>query len=237
MFWPSSDLYNGNPYTGKDCITIEIDPGWFGQTLGGIHNNGRTITCIVLANYSQYFQFSCTHDDVIKWRHFRHYWSVVRGLHRSPVIFPSQRPVTRPLWGIFAWINGGANNQDVGDLRSHCAHYNVIVMNTSDEIFITINKWFYLKVHTFMLCIGFFNDKKWHFIILFVKIQNDHHACLYQALYFRFLYTKFGPFLFLSLGVQQSRVYHRVDVMVWFVRVDDISHLSQVYNSILSCAQ
>ena len=36
-----------------------------------------------------------THDDVIKWEHFPRYWPFVRGIHRSPVYSPSQRPVTR----------------------------------------------------------------------------------------------------------------------------------------------
>ena len=27
----------------------------------------------------------CWHDDVIKWKHFPHYWPFVRGIHRSPV--------------------------------------------------------------------------------------------------------------------------------------------------------
>ena len=35
------------------------------------------------------------HDDVIKWKHFPRYWPFVRGIHRSPGEFPSQRPVTR----------------------------------------------------------------------------------------------------------------------------------------------
>ena len=29
---------------------------------------------------------------------------------------------------ICAWINGWANNPEAGDLRSHCAHYDVIIM-------------------------------------------------------------------------------------------------------------
>ena len=57
--------------------------------------------------------------------------------------------VTGPLWGestshptckgqwrstlkfslICAWTNGLANNQDAGDLRCHCAHYDITVMN------------------------------------------------------------------------------------------------------------
>ena len=29
-----------------------------------------------------------THYDVIKWKHFPHYWLLVRGIHRSPVNYP-----------------------------------------------------------------------------------------------------------------------------------------------------
>ena len=35
------------------------------------------------------------HDDVIKWKHFPRYWPFVRGMHRSPVNSPAQRPLTR----------------------------------------------------------------------------------------------------------------------------------------------
>ena len=30
----------------------------------------------------------CSHDDVIKWKHFPRYWAFVRGIHRSPVNSP-----------------------------------------------------------------------------------------------------------------------------------------------------
>ena len=33
-------------------------------------------------------------DGVIKWEHFPRYWPFVRGIHRSPVIFHAQKPVT-----------------------------------------------------------------------------------------------------------------------------------------------
>ena len=32
-----------------------------------------------------------SHDDVIKWKHFPHYWPFVWGIHRG---LPAQRPVT-----------------------------------------------------------------------------------------------------------------------------------------------
>ena len=35
------------------------------------------------------------HDDVIKWKHFLRYWPFVRGIHRSLVNSPAQRPVKR----------------------------------------------------------------------------------------------------------------------------------------------
>ena len=41
------------------------------------------------------------HDDDIKWKHFPRYWPFVRGIHRSTVNFPSQRPVTRSFDGFF----------------------------------------------------------------------------------------------------------------------------------------
>ena len=36
-----------------------------------------------------------SHDDVIKWKHFPHYWSICAGNSPVPGEFPAQRPVTR----------------------------------------------------------------------------------------------------------------------------------------------
>ena len=72
------------------------------------------------------------HDDIIKWKHFLHYWPFVWGIHWSPVTgeFPSQRPVTQALMSslICTWTKGRVKNQDAGDLRQHHAHYDVTVM-------------------------------------------------------------------------------------------------------------
>ena len=39
------------------------------------------------------------------------------------------------LWGFFDLrLNGLINNQDTGDLRPHCAHYDVIVIVLSDVL-------------------------------------------------------------------------------------------------------
>ena len=70
------------------------------------------------------------HDDVIKWKHFPRYWPLVRGIHRSSVNSPHKGQLRGPLMFslICAWINGWVNNCEAGDLRRHCAHYDVTVM-------------------------------------------------------------------------------------------------------------
>ena len=74
--------------------------------------------------------FSRNHGDVIKWKHFPRYWPFTRGIHQSPMNSPH-----KGHWrGAFifclicAWTNGWVNSRDAGDLRRHCAHYNVTVM-------------------------------------------------------------------------------------------------------------
>ena len=69
-------------------------------------------------------------DNVIKWKHFPCCWPIVRGIHRSPVNSPHKGQWREPVMFsmIFAWINGWVNNREAGDLRSHCAHYDVIAM-------------------------------------------------------------------------------------------------------------
>ena len=52
---------------------------------------------------------------------------------KSPVTgeFPTQGPETRSFDVFFdvRWINAWVNNREAGDLRRHCAHYAVIVMD------------------------------------------------------------------------------------------------------------
>ena len=70
------------------------------------------------------------HDDVIKWKHFSRYRPLVRGIHRWPENSPHKGQWRGDLMFPlnFACINGWANNREAGDLRCHCAHYDVIVM-------------------------------------------------------------------------------------------------------------
>ena len=71
-----------------------------------------------------------THDYVIKWNHFPHYWTFVQGIHRSPVNSPYKGQWRGALMFslICTWINRRVNIREAGDLRRHHAHYDVIVM-------------------------------------------------------------------------------------------------------------
>ena len=68
------------------------------------------------------------------WRHkietFSALLAICAGNSPVPVEFPTQRPVTRSFVFtlICARINGWVNNHEAGDLRRHCAHYDIIVM-------------------------------------------------------------------------------------------------------------
>ena len=70
------------------------------------------------------------HDDVIKWQYFPRYWPFVQGIHRSLVNIPNKSQWRGALMFslICTWINGWVNNRKAGDLRLHCAHYDITVM-------------------------------------------------------------------------------------------------------------
>ena len=69
-------------------------------------------------------------DDVIKWKHFPRYRSIVWGIHRWPVNFPHKGQWRGAL--MFSLIttgtNGWVNTRYVVDLSRHCAHYDVTVI-------------------------------------------------------------------------------------------------------------
>ena len=73
------------------------------------------------------------HDDVIKWIHFPRYWPFVRGIHQSPMKNASDVELWCFLWSAH-WINGWAINHEASDLRRHCTHYDVIVMNSEKPL-------------------------------------------------------------------------------------------------------
>ena len=57
--------------------------------------NGQDQTPWISLKHRNRATFTGKHDAVIKWKHFPRYWPFVRGIHRSPVNSPAQRPVTR----------------------------------------------------------------------------------------------------------------------------------------------
>ena len=71
------------------------------------------------------------HDDVIKLKYFPHYWSFVRGIHRSHVNSPHKGQWRGALMFslVCAWMNGWVNNGKAGDLRRQRAHYDAFVMS------------------------------------------------------------------------------------------------------------
>ena len=69
------------------------------------------------------------------WRHQMESFSpllipFLRGIHRRPVDCPHKGQWRGALIFslICAWTNGWANTRDAGDLRRHCAHYDVTVI-------------------------------------------------------------------------------------------------------------
>ena len=69
------------------------------------------------------------HGDVIKWKHLPRYWPLVRGIH-WPLVDSSHKDQWRGalMFSLMAW----ANNQYIGDLRHHRAHYGVTVIRNTD---------------------------------------------------------------------------------------------------------
>ena len=90
----------------------------------------QAMSCCLMVPSHYLHQFWLNHDDVIKWKHFPRNWSLVRGIHRSPVnsLHKGQWCGALMFSLICTGINGRVNNREAGDLRHHCAHYDVIVM-------------------------------------------------------------------------------------------------------------
>ena len=86
-------------------------------------NDVVTVNCDTLV-------FWWAHADVIKWKHFPRYWPFLRGIHKSHVNSQHKRQWRGALMFslICAWMDSWVNKLNVGDLRRHCAHYDVTVM-------------------------------------------------------------------------------------------------------------
>ena len=99
--------------------------------------------------HSNIYEIIDFHDDVIKWKHFPCYWPFVQGIHRSPVNSPHKGQWRGALMFslICAWINAWVNNREAGDLRSHRAHYGVIVMSLEGVGMVVGVVWWVIAVH------------------------------------------------------------------------------------------
>ena len=135
----------------------------------GYLNNEMSLCLVYL--WKSRFLSTNVHDDIIKWKHFLHYWPFVRGIHRSPVVSPHKSQWRRALVFslIWAWTNGWANNRDAGDLRCHCAHYDVTVMI-----------WFPKLTPAYSICLltgplaGVVAISKSNFQTYFSNLYNEH---------------------------------------------------------------
>ena len=73
----------------------------------------------------------CSHNEVIKWKHFPCYCPFVQGIHRSPVNFPHKGQWRRALMlsVICVWINDWVNTREAGDFQmpspSLCLYCNI----------------------------------------------------------------------------------------------------------------
>ena len=91
-----------------------------------------------------------SHDDVIKWKHFLCYWPFVREIHRSPVnsLHKGQWRGALMFSLICEWTNGWVSHREAGDLRRHCTHYDVIVMNIHhpNKCRTSLSFWYYVLI-------------------------------------------------------------------------------------------
>ena len=100
------------------------------------HNTYRRLLSTAPSNDSNVAdRLLCSHDDVIKRKHFPRYWPFVRRIHRSPVNSSHKGQWRAALMFslICFWINGWVNIREAGDLRRYRTHYDVTVMRRNDS--------------------------------------------------------------------------------------------------------
>ena len=83
-------------------------------------DHSKDSNTVVLISISRAICVYSEHDDAIK-------WPFVRGIHLSPVNSPHKGQWYRDfmLSLIYAWTNVWAYHRNAGDLRRHCAQYDV----------------------------------------------------------------------------------------------------------------
>ena len=136
------------------------------------------------------------HDDVIEWKHFPHYWPFVWGIHWSPVNSLHKGQWRRALMFslICTRMNGWVNSREAGDLRSHRAHHDVIVMIIKDESVVFSNaymehqtkiKYYWKESSTYVKSSLFSASPFLFLIILYLHIPNNFKSfgiCKYRII-------------------------------------------------------
>ena len=161
------------------------------------------------------------HDGCSWWRHQMETFPALLSLcaGNAPVTgeFPAQRPVTRSfnVFLICLWINDWVNNREAGDLRHHCAHYEVTVM------YIEVRRCLSLSLLWFQLRIMWNMYLPWRHFILRGKlyhrkpmdstcsnIQTKGTRCMNCCFLFMVAWYK----LFLLISHQSERFHIRITV-------------------------
>ena len=152
-----SNLYNGNPYTGKITFYIAMTPmalrfvliwsvnecrqqvrdakGNKLQQLGHVTDNSWSSNTR-LGQWTghdipnKHGMMTSSNGNI-----FRVTGSLC-GIHQSPVLYPHKDQWCGALMFslIYAWINSSVNNLEAGYLRCHHTHYDITVMDTARHI-------------------------------------------------------------------------------------------------------
>ena len=119
------------------------------------------------------------HDDIIKWKHFPHYWPFVWGIHWWLVnsLHKGQWRGALMFSLIFARINSWVNNGGAGDLRCHCAHYDITVMQWKSQWLNSV-KLNWLEQTSENICINFSNIRWWMQLKLILTEVKDARILL-----------------------------------------------------------
>ena len=105
-------------------------------------------------NPSSVFGRHRLHDDVMTWERLHHYWSILRGIHRSSVDSPHNEPVMQGFddFIVVLWRSCWPNGHVVGDLRRYYAHMT--------SMSLLCRGWKH-RPHPFQIAIGVISRLKW----------------------------------------------------------------------------
>ena len=132
--WENEFMSLDTKYPWKIDVCIFLSNKWVFN--GSVASHSSPIVVLLYRCWLLWWQewrdlcLDISHDDVIIRKHFPRYWPFVWGIHRSPVNAPHKGQWCEALMFslVCARINGWVNNRKAGDLRRHCAHYDVTIM-------------------------------------------------------------------------------------------------------------